>query len=192
MRKKRRTVKRRKTRKSYVSNPKRRAVKRRRRAPVAKLRRKTRRRSYRKNPSLPIVEGMSLLGTAILAGVAGSKLTGLIPFGSAMVKNIGLALAGAMIAVVGYRKPLVLGAGAGLVVVGGTRALTSAVPLLAGDDDLTAEEQKELVDMAAASYSPELDEIEQGNLSGVIPDVSNLNGPMMGGTLDGALSGPLM
>lgn len=197
MRKKRTTKRRRKaTRKrSYVSNPKRRPrrrTRRTRRAPVAELRRRTRRRSYRKNPSLPVVEGMTLLGTAILAGVAGAKVTGMIPFGSAMMKNVGLALAGALVAIMGYRKPLVLGAGAGMVVVGGTRALTSAVPMLAGDDDLTADEQKELVDMAAATYSPELEAIEQGGLAGVVPDVSSLNGPVMGGTLDGALSGPLM
>lgn len=135
-----------KKRKSYVSNP---APKRRRRATVKTV---SRRRSYRKNPE-GITETAKILGAGIGAAVVANKAAQFIP-GNNLIKNLVLTLAGGTAAYFGRRNPLILGAGAGLAIIGASNAIKTAVPMLAGENELTQDEQAEAI--AALQNSPEL------------------------------------
>lgn len=178
---------------SFVSNPARRT--RRRRAhhnphcgPHRNCRHtfRSRRHSYRRNPESSIELALTL-GAGAASAIIGNKLVSKLP-GSAMVKNIGLVVLGALAAYIGRRKPLVMGVGSGLFITGATRLLTNAVPALAGDMDLTGDEQEGYVRGVQAHLAGEMNELS-GPLSGPF------NGPLSGpfnGPFSGPLAGPMI
>jgi len=134
------------------------------------------RRSYRKNPGNLFAQLGLGLGVGILGGIAGAKAVSFIPV-RALFQNLILAAAGVAIAVFGRKRPLLLGAGSGMAIVGGYKAAISAVPLLAGDNELTGEEQEALLDEMAGDY---VEGMEEQELAGT-----------MSGTMQGTMSGTM-
>lgn len=168
-----------KKRKSYVANP---APRRRRRA-AAKSAAPRRRRSYRKNPESLKDTGLMLaagVGSAVVAG----KLAKFVP-GSNLVKNLVLVAAGGATAYLGRRNPLLVGAGAGLAIVGASNAIKSAVPALAGELELTQDEQAEAI--AALSNDQLLGAPLEGEYFG-----APLAGEYFGAPLQGDMNTPSM
>ena len=146
-------------RKSFVTNP---APRRRRRARHHKVHANPsrRRRRYRKNPESPMELGITL-GVGALAAIAANKLASKLPF-SNMIKNIALIALGGGLAYIGRKKPMLMGAGAGIFIAGATRAVVNAVPALAGDYELTGDEQQGYIQavsgaVAGASMDGEFD-----------------------------------
>ncbi len=136
------------------------------------------RRSYRKNPGNLFAQLGLGLGVGILGGIAGAKAVSFIPV-RALFQSLILAAAGVAIAVFGRKRPLLLGAGSGMAIVGGYKAAVSAVPLLAGDNELTGDEQEALLDEMAGDYVEGLDEQElAGTMSGTMQ--GTMNGTMQG------------
>jgi len=159
-------------RKSYVSNP---AKKRSRRRYKSNPGRPASRRRYRKNPGDSTKDIAILGGSALVAAVAGPKLVGMAPI-PVLMQNLAMIGAGAALAIIGRRKTAAVGAGIGLAMAGARRALLNEFPMLAGDEELTQEEQGQLIEQLSASS----DFDEYGN--------ETMSGPLSG-PLSGALSG---
>jgi len=142
-------------RRAYVSNP----------APRARARRR-----YRRNPGLPI----AALAIQALSGAAGAiavpKIADFLPIPAAM-KNAAVVALGALAFVFARKMPAVQAAGFGAMVVGGRSLIVGAVPMLAGDDELTPDEIAALVEF-------------QGDLS--YSANNQFNDPLMGAPLMGA------
>lgn len=115
-----------------------------RRAYVQNPRMATRRRSYRRNPGLDIVTPVTMAAGAVAGAVLGGKASGFIPIESTLVKNLALVGMGVAAAMLGKKYPAVQAAGVGMAALGGYRAITNAVPVLAGEDDYTQEESESL------------------------------------------------
>lgn len=100
-------------------------------------------RSYRRNPSPLMAETGMLLAGGAAGAILVPKAVSMIPMGSNLIKNVGMAVAGAGVAYFGHKKRshLVLGLGLGTAVAGVTRAITNAVPALAGDGEYSQDEQ---------------------------------------------------
>ena len=157
-------------RNSYATNPSRPAKRRRRRHHAVSFKTNPRRRrSYRRNPGDSPKDIFIMIGAGLAAAIAAPKLVSKLP-GSLMVKNLGMILAGVAVALLGRKKNVLVGVGAGLVVAGATRAITNAIPMLAGDDEFNGDEQKAI-----------LENLSSNELNGP------MNGPMDG---DDFLNGP--
>jgi len=170
-----------KRRKSFVTNPARRAPSAVRRIlprnwkkhKVDQWNPGTRsRRKYRRNPGDSVKDIALTFGSAGAAAILGPKLVGMLPV-SNLIQNIGMVAAGAALAFFGRRKQYLVGAGLGLGLAGLTRAVVSAVPVLAGDNEMTQDEQSAFIDATAQQMAGE--EGESVYLSGP------LNGPLNGG-----------
>jgi len=165
----------RKARKSYVSNPAKKRSRRRYKSNPGKP--VSRRRRYKRNPGDTPKDIAILAGSAIVAAVAGPKLAGMAPV-SPLIANLAMIGAGGAPAYLGRRQTAAVGAGIGLAMAGATRALLNQFPALAGDEELTQEEQSQLLEQLSAS------EDIYGN--------EQLSGPLAGplaGPLSGSLSG---
>lgn len=160
-------------RKSYVSNP---AKKRsRRRAKVATRRS---RRRYRSNPADSIKDVGILAGSGVLSAVAGAKLFSKLPI-SSMLQNVGMIAAGLALAILGRKKHTAfVGAGAGLVFAGGSRLLVNKVPQLAGEMELSTDDQAAILTELAPDV--EAEEME-GSFNGGFAGSFNggMNAPAM-------------
>jgi hypothetical protein len=117
-------------RRAYVSNP----------APVAR-----RRRKYRRNPGLPVAS-MLIQAAAGAAGAIGApKLADLLPIPAALISAAVIAL-GAGAFMFARKMPAVQAAGFGAMVIGVRNLAVNAVPMLAGDEELTADEIQALIE----------------------------------------------
>ena len=177
----------RKRARSYATNP---SKKRRARPPrhwkkhkVYQWNPKARRR-YRRNPGDTPKDIAILVGTGVAAAVLAPKLASKLP-GSLMVKNLAMIGAGAALAFLGRRKNVLVGIGAGLIVAGATRALTNAVPALAGDYEFSGDEQQAILQHLAGE---ELSGPMAGdNMDGDYMDGDNLDGDeLLGADLNAA------
>ncbi len=140
-------------RRSYVSNP---AKKRSRRRSYKSAPAKRSRRRYRSNPADSLKDIGALVGAGALSAVFGAKAFSKLPI-SPMLQNLGLMLAGAALAVFGRKKhSAIVGAGAGLVFAGASRLIVNKVPQLAGDMELSPDEQAAVL----TELAPEVEEYE--------------------------------
>ena len=146
----------------------------------------SRRRKYRRNPGDSMKDIAVMVGSGVAAAILGPKLASKLP-GSLLVKNLALIAAGAALAFLGRKKNVLVGLGAGLVVAGATRALSNAVPALAGDNEFNGEEQQAILQHLAGD---ELNGPMDGDdyLNGPMDGDDFLNGPMDG---DDYLNGPM-
>lgn len=183
MAKKRKKAKAKARRKSYVTNPAPKKRRRRRRASAPKARR---RRSYRKNPDSLLDTGIFAL-SAVGGAVVANKVSAVLP-GSNLIKNLAIFAGGVGLAYFGRRKSYLMGAGAGMAVMGGYNLITNQFPTLAGDN-LTQEEQEE----AIAALSGESDEYELlGTDEFNAPLSSPFAAPMFGAPLEGDMNSGAM
>ena len=155
-----------------VANPSRRR-RRAHRNPAPSARR--RRRAHR-NPAESFKDIAIMVGTGTATAILGPKLVSKLP-GSLMVHNIGMIAAGLALAFVGRKKSVLVGAGAGLIVAGATRAITNAVPALAGDYEFNGEEQQAI-----------LSHLQGDEFNGPM-DGDEFNGPMDGDEFNGPMDG---
>lgn len=152
---------------SYISNPapkKKTARRRRKRAisPVHFARVAARKLRYRRNPSSFMMDSAALLGGGVAGAVAVPKLVSMIPVGTNLIKNLGMVALGSALTYMSFKKRsyLGLGVGMGTAVAGATRAITNAVPMLAGDGEYTQDEQEAITsdlmgDDGEFDYNPE-------------------------------------
>lgn len=157
--------------KSYTTNPRR----RRHHHAAAKVN-PSRRRRYHRNPGDTPKEIAIGIGASLATAIAGPKLASKLP-GSPLVKNIAMGVLGLALAWFGRKKSYLVGAGTGLVIAAGTRALTSAVPMLAGDNEMTQDEQH--------AFMAQLSGPMAGPMEGEDLEGSYFAGPMEGEDLDG-------
>lgn len=175
---------RKKSRKSYVTNPAPKPRRRRRRAAVAAA---PRRRRYRRNPSLLAGNAMDMIlgGVGLLGGVVVvPKLVSKVP-GSNTVKNLGTAAAGAAVAlfhpmITKKRITALTGLGAGMFAAGAAAELKNRVPMLAGAGEYTQNEMDEVSRHLAGAAALEGDgeEIDYNALNGpaVLDGTSTMGG----------------
>lgn len=138
---------------AYVANPARKKPRRKARAksmPWAAPRRK----SYRKNPGFgkylhPVIK----LGLGAGVGLGGGKLISMLPI-SALMQNLSMIFAGLAMMVFGSKYSVTKYGGFGLALVGGTRQVLNMVPALAGENELTQDQQLAL--LGAMSEDSEL------------------------------------
>jgi hypothetical protein len=155
---------------AYVANPARKKTRRKARAksmPWAAPRRK----SYRKNPGFSkYLQPVIKLGIGGAVGLGGGKLISMLPI-SALMQNISMVAAGILMMVFGQKYSVAKYGGFGLALVGGTRQILNMVPALAGDNELTQDQQLAL--LGAMSEDPEL-------MGADYTDAELVNGPMNG------------
>jgi len=156
----------RKARKSYVSNPAKKRSRRRYKSNPGKP--VSRRRRYKRNPGDTPRDIAILAGSAIVAAVAGPKLAGMAPV-SPLIANLAMIGAGGALAYLGRRKTAAVGAGIGLAMAGATRALLNQFPTLAGDEELTQEEQAQLIEQLSANEAGSANEIFSAPFPGPLP-----------------------
>ena len=134
--------------------------------------------------ALPLLVG-------IASAIVGNKAASKIP-GSPLIRNLVLLGGGVALAIFFRRKPVIAGAGAGLAITGGVRMVTNAVPSLAGDDELTGDEQYAYSQGVQSAMAGEMDgDMDGDELYG--PLAGPLNGPFAGafnGPLNGPFAGP--
>lgn len=117
-------------RRAYVTNP----------APMAR-----RRRKYRRNPGLPVT-AMLIQALAGAAGAIGApKLADLLPIPGQLKSAVVIAL-GAGAFIFSRKMPAIQAAGFGAMVIGARNLAVNAVPMLAGDEELTADEMQALLE----------------------------------------------
>lgn len=153
-----------KAKKTYVTNPAKRSRRRSYKANPAKRSR----RHYKRNPSSDIKDLGITIGTAAAGAIIGPKLFSKLPL-SPMLSNLAMAAVGAGVAYVGRRKPVLMGLGAGLAIAGISRAAVNAVPMLAGDGEMTPEQSAAVLAELTASapeYSGESEETLSGSFNG--------------------------
>ena len=166
-------------RKSYVTNPAPKRKARRRSAAVAVKSR--RRRSYRKNPDT-ILDTAIFAGSAVAGAIAGNQVVKFIP-ASNLIKNLALLAGGIGLAYFGRRKSYLMGAGAGMAVMGGYNLVTNQFPQLAGDD-LTQDQQIEAIEaLSGEDYSLTDD---QNFFGAPLDGTQDFSAPLFGAPLDGA------
>lgn len=161
-----------KARKSYVSNPAKKRTHRR-----AKVTAKRSRRRYRSNPADTIKDVGILAGAGVVSAVAGAKLFSKLPI-SSVLQNVAMLAAGLALAVFGRKKHAAfVGAGAGLAIAGGSRLLVNKVPQLAGEMELSPDDQAAiLTELAPETETEELDSSFNGGFNG---SFSGMNAPAM-------------
>ena len=105
-------------------------------------------RSYRRNPSITLVDTGLLVVGAGAGSVIGTKAFSMLPVENTIIKNGAQTAAGAALAFYGYKKKnnLIMGAGVGCAAAGVARIATNALPMLAGDGEYT---QNEMLGIAA-------------------------------------------
>jgi hypothetical protein len=139
----------------------------------------SRRRKYKRNPGDSIKDIALTFGSAGAAAILGPKVVSLLPV-SNLIQNLGMIGAGAALAIFGRRKQYLVGAGLGLGLAGMTRAVVSAIPVLAGDNEMTQDEQSAFIDATAQQMAgDEETDYLSGPLNG--PLSGPLNGPLSGG-----------
>lgn len=128
-----------------------------------------------------------MIGGGLATSILGPKLVSKLPV-SNLIQNVGMIVAGGALAWFGRKKPLAVGAGAGLVIAGASRALTNAVPMLAGENEMNQDEQTAFIDATAQQMAgeDEFDPYMNGPLSG--PLAGPLSGPLAGYQLSGNLN----
>jgi len=155
-----------KAKKTYVTNPAKRSRSHRRSYKANPAKRH--RRHYKRNPGSNIKEIGITIGTAAAGAILGPKLFSKLPL-SPMLSNLAMAAVGAGLAYVGRRKPVLMGLGAGLAVAGISRAAVNAVPMLAGDGEMTPEQSAAVLAELTASapqYSGEAEDSLNGSFEG--------------------------
>ncbi len=161
-----------KARKSYVSNPAKKTSRRRRRSAPKAARS---RRRYRSNPADSIKDVGALVAAGAVSAVVGAKAFSKLPI-SPMLQNIGMVLAGAAVAILGRKKHAAfVGAGAGLVMAGASRLILNKIPQLAGEMELSPDEQAAVL----VELAPEATEEEEVSLNGGFN--GGFNGSFAGG-----------
>ena len=123
------------------------------------------------------------LGVSVVSAVGANKIASKLPF-SAMVQNLGLVLLGGTLSYVGRKKPLLLGVGAGMVIAGATRAVTNTIPALAGDYELTGDEQRGYINYATTQLA--------GAVAGGAGDFSGDDHDGFNGAVSGEFNTPSM
>ena len=177
---------RKKTGRTFITNPAPVSKKRRRRRRSAAVAAPKRRRKYRRNPSLFGGDSMAMLmgGVGLVGGSVGvPKLVSILPVSNTL-KNIGTAAAGAAVAllhpmVTKKRIPLITGIGAGMFAAGAAAELKNRVPLLAGAGEYTQNEMDDISFHLAGAAALEGEAEENYNaLNGpaVLDGVSTLGG----------------
>lgn len=153
-----------KARKTYAHNPAPKKAKRRYKHNPAKHRS---RRRYRSNPgSMDIKE----IGIGVLSGAAGAilgpKVFTKLPV-SPMIANAALLAVGAGLAYIGRKKPALLGLGSGMAISGISRMVVNAVPMLAGEGEMSPDQSSAV--LATLATVPESEEVAgpfQGSFQG--------------------------
>ena len=169
-------------RKSYVTNPAPKRKARGRRRSVAVAVKSRRRRSYRKNPDT-LIDTAIFAGSAVAGAIAGNQIVKFIP-ASNLIKNIALLAGGVGLAYFGRRKPYLMGAGAGMAVMGGYNLVTNQFPQLAGDD-LTQDQQQEAIEaLSGEDYSL----TDDSNLFGAPLAGNDFAAPLFGAPLAGDMN----
>jgi len=151
---------------SYISNPapKKKTARRRKNSisPVHFARVAARKLRYHRNPSSFMMDSAALLGGGVAGAVAVPKLVSMIPVGTNLIKNLGMVALGSALTYMSFKKRsyLGLGVGMGTAVAGATRAITNAVPMLAGEGEYTQDEQEAITydligDDGELDYNPE-------------------------------------
>ena len=138
-----RKTKKKHSRKSYVHNPRKASRRRSYKSNPSRSRRR-----YKRNPSESVMEIVQLVGGGAAGAIVGAKAINFIPV-SPILKNAAMVLAGSALAFFGRKNHLAVGAGIGLASAGAYRLVVNAVPVLAGDDELTPEEQANLIAVSA-------------------------------------------
>jgi hypothetical protein len=166
---------------SYVTNP---APRRRHRAHHRARTNPARRhhRYRRRNPESPM-ELFLTLGVSVVSAVGANKIASKLPF-SAMVQNLGLVAIGGALSYIGRKKPLLLGIGSGMVIAGATRAVTNTIPALAGDYELTGDEQRGYINYATTQLA--------GAVAGGTGDFSGDDHDGFNGAVSGEFNTPSM
>lgn len=177
---------RKKSRKSYVTNPASKPRRRRRRS-AAVAAKPRRRRHYRRNPSLFGGDFMDMVfgGLGVAGGAVGvPKLVSILP-GSNTAKNISTAAAGAAVAlfhpfITKKRYSILTGLGAGMFAAGSAAEIKNRVPMLAGQGEYTQNEMDEVSRHLAGAAALEGDgeEIDYNALNGpaVLDGTSTMGG----------------
>ncbi len=147
--------------KTFVTNPARR-TRRRRAHHKANPSRKRARRHYRHNPADSMAQLVTSMAVGAVAAIAANKLASKLPIANNLIKNVGMIALGGALAFFGYKKKnsMLIGAGSGVFIAGATRAVTNAVPALAGDYELTGDEQQGYVEAVSGALA--------GSLSGAL------------------------
>ena len=183
-------VKRKKTksrkRKSYVTNPAPKRKARRRRSVAVKTSR--RRRSYRKNPE-SLIDTAIFAGSAVAGAIAGNQVAKFIP-ASNLIKNLALLAGGIGLAYFGRRKSYLMGAGAGMAVMGGYNLVTNQFPQLAGDD-LTQDQQQEALEALSGEDDYSLTD-DSGLFGAPLAGTEDFSAPLFGAPLAGDMNSGAM
>lgn len=153
---------------AFVANP---SPRKRRRAHKAPIFKAARRRSYRKNPGMgKYITPLLNLGIGGGIGVGGGKLFSMLPI-SALFQNLSMVAVGVAMMIFGQKYRVAKYGGFGLALVGGTRQVLNMVPSLAGDMELTQDQQQAL--LGAMSEDSEL-------MGDDYTDAEIINGPFAG------------
>jgi len=171
-------------RKSYVTNPAPKRKKRRRRRSSAVAVKSRRRRSYRKNPDT-LIDTAIFAGSAVAGAIAGNQIVKFIP-ASNLIKNLALLAGGVGLAYFGRRKPYLMGAGAGMAVMGGYNLVTNQFPQLAGDD-LTQDQQMEAIE-ALSGEDENYSLTDENSLFGAPLAGNDFAAPLFGAPLAGDMN----
>jgi len=160
-------------RKSYVSNPA-----RKRRARRAKVATRRSRRRYRSNPADSIKDIATLGVAGVASAILGAKAFSKLPI-SSLLQNLALMLVGGGVAILGRKKhSAFVGAGLGMIYAGGSRLLINKVPQLAGDFELSTDDQAAIL----TELSPDVETVEEMDGSfngGFAGSFSGMNSPAM-------------
>jgi hypothetical protein len=105
---------------------------------------------------------------------------------SNLIKNLALLAGGVGLAYFGRRKPYLMGAGAGMAVMGGYNLVTNQFPQLAGDD-LTQDQQMEAIE-ALSGEDENYSLTDENSLFGAPLAGNDFAAPLFGAPLAGDMN----